>query len=318
MEIRLLAETIALWTRVPARWSARAIAGAARLLLFAWELILVSAVIQIGLALPMAEDFHRVSFTGLSANLIIVPLLSAVVPLGFAAIFTGWRWIAALAGWLLHIAARVADWHAQIEPAWRIADPPVWLAAAFVVSLIALAMLLRDRIWRWVAGAAVLGCFALLLWQPWPVVVGRGQLELTAIDVGQGDSLLVAFPDGKIMVVDAGGILTFGPHPRRPNLDTGEDVVSPYLWSRGIRRIDVLVVTHAHQDHIGGAVALAENFHPTQIWVGANPSADFLAAAGRLHIPVEPMHASAAFSFGGTKIEPLSPPADYASYTRRQ
>jgi competence protein ComEC len=213
---------------------------------------------------------------------------------------------------LLSIAARTADWHAHIEPSWRIANPPLWLAAAFTISLVALAMLLPHKIWRWVAGASVLGCFALLLWQPWPADVGRGQLELTAIDVGQGDSLLVVFPDGKIMVVDAGGILTFGPHPRPPNLDTGEDVVSPYLWSRGIRHIDVLVVTHAHQDHVGGAAALAENFHPGRIWVGANPSADFLAAARRLHIPVDAMHASGEFSFGGTKIEPLSPPADYS------
>ena len=124
VEIRLLAETLELWIGLRARWAARAIAALWRLLLFGWELILVSAVIQVGLALPMAEDFHRISFTGLSANLMIVPLLSAVVPLGFAAIFTGWRWIARIAGWLLTLAAKIADWHAHIEPSWRIANPP--------------------------------------------------------------------------------------------------------------------------------------------------------------------------------------------------
>jgi competence protein ComEC len=93
----------------------------------------------------------------------------------------------------------------------------------------------------------------------------------------------------------------------------GEDVVSPYLWSRGIRRIDVLVVTHAHEDHSGGAAAVAENFRPGRIWVGANPPEAFLATAAHLHIPIEAMRASDPFPFGGATIEPLSPPADYSN-----
>ncbi len=312
VEIRLLAEMVALWTGIASRWVSQALAALGRGVLFACELALISLVIQIGLALPMAEYFHRVSFTGLSANLIIVPLLSAVVPLGFIAILTGWHWIAALAGWLLGIAARTADWHAHIEPSWRIATPPLALAFGFVAALVALAFLLARPIWRWAAGTAVLACFGLLLWQPWAPEIARGTLELTAIDVGQGDSLLVVFPDGKIMVVDGGGVLSYGTYRRRSNLDTGEDVVSPYLWSRGIRRIDVLVVTHAHEDHSGGAAALAENFHPARIWVGASPPQSFLNAAGRLRIPVEAMRAAPAFSFGGATIEPLSPPLDYS------
>jgi len=321
VEIRLVAETFALWTGVasrgPARWAARwaaeAIATTVRGFLFAWELAVVSTVIQIGLALPMAEYFHRVSFTGLSANLLIVPLLSAVVPLGFLAIFTGSGWIAAFAGWLLDLAARTADWHARIEPSWRITSPPLWLALGFVIALIALAMLVDRRIGRWVAATAVLAFFAILLWQPWPPDVGRGTLEMTAIDVGQGDSLLVVFPEGKTMLVDGGGVLSYSPRKRRTNLDIGEDVVSPYLWTRGIRRLDVLVVTHAHEDHSGGAVAVAENFRPGRIWVGANPSPAILAAATRLHIPVDALRAADAFEFGGATIEPLSPPEDYAN-----
>ena len=73
-------------------------------------------------------------------------------------------------------------------------------------------------------------------------------LELTAIDVGQGDSILLVSPEGRTLLVDAGGL----PHWVHSELDIGEDVVSPYLWWRGISRLDVVALTHAHADHMGG------------------------------------------------------------------
>lgn len=315
VEVRLVAETLHYWTRLPLRWTLELLAWILRGALFAFEMAVISTVIQIGLALPMAEYFHRISFTGLTANLIVVPLLEAAIPLGFFAIFTGWSWAAAMAGWLLKIAARTADWHARLEPSWRVADPPLWLALGFTSALIAFSLLVRHRRARWVSAAAVIALFGLLLWQPWPAKVYPGTLELTAIDVGQGDSLLVVFPEGRRMLIDGGGVLQFGPRQRKPNLDTGEDVVSPYLWSRDIRRIDVLVATHAHEDHSGGIAALLENFRPRELWVGANPASAVVERAGQLHIRTVAVRAPASFEFSGARIEVLSPPAGYAAKT---
>ena len=116
----------------------------------------------------MAEYFHRVSFSGLTANLLIVPLLEAVVPIGFMAIFTGWRWVAGMAGLLLKISARIADWHADLEPSWRVPDPPLWLA----LGVRRRADRARDfgrgiEAWRCpVAARIVVACSRLLLWHP--------------------------------------------------------------------------------------------------------------------------------------------------------
>jgi competence protein ComEC len=142
----------------------------------------------------------------------------------------------------------------------------------------------------------------------------RGFLELTAIDVGQGDSLLVVFPGGRTMVIDAGGILQFG-HARRSNLDTGEDVVSPYLWNRGIRRIDVLVATHAHEDHSGGIGAIIENFRPHELWTGASPLPRVLERAAHFNVQVIEKRSGPPFEFSGATVEIVSPPPDYAANT---
>ena len=329
LEIRLAAETFEAWCQLPFVWCTEGVTVLLRAGIFVYEMALVSLAIQIGLALPMAVYFHRISFTGLTANVIIVPLLEAAVPIGFLAIFSGWRAPALLAGWLLKIAARTADWHARLEPAWRVSNPPLWLALGFAASLIVFAAVLRSARWRgragFLAGSLVTVLFGVIVWQPWTTPVAPHTLELTAIDVGQGDSLLVIFPEGRSMIVDGGGVLQFARRtpdrkaavpPRRPNLDTGEDVVSPYLWSRGIRRVDIIVATHAHQDHSGGLAALLENFHPREMWVGTNPSAELLRRAAELRIPVRSPNASAPpLDYGGARLEILSPPADFAPAT---
>ena len=317
VELRLLAETAYWITRMPAAWCARILGWICRVGLFTYDSVAVSLAIQVGLALPMAIYFHRFSFSGITANLVIVPALEVAVPLGFLAVFTHWTIPAKVAGWLLRAAAATADWHARWEPAWRLSNPPLWLAAALAVSLIVLAMAVRRGRRQWAAAAAVLVFFGILLWQPWPAAITTHSLELTAIDVGQGDSLLVVFPAGATMVVDGGGILQFGPRaseqtvPRRRRLDTGEDVVAPYLWGRGIRRLDVLVATHAHEDHSGGLLALLEDFHPRELWVGANPPEALSRRAAELHIPVLAKTASSPATYSGAQVEVLSPPAGY-------
>ena len=116
----------------------------ARVIFFVYEVVAISAVVQLGLALPMVVYFHRVGISGLSANAIVVPLMGVVVPVGFVAIFTGWHWVARIAGLLLSLSHRAVSWHAGIEPNWRIPSPPVWLGIALAAALIAAAFARRP------------------------------------------------------------------------------------------------------------------------------------------------------------------------------
>jgi competence protein ComEC len=86
-----------------------------------------------------------------------------------------------------------------------------------------------------------------------------GELRLTFLDVGQGDSALVDLPDGTLVVIDAGGAVFGGRDP-------GEHAVLPMLRARRRERIDTLIVTHPHPDHYGGVAALADALPIDAVW----------------------------------------------------
>jgi competence protein ComEC len=130
--------------------------------------------------------------------------------------------------------------------------------------------------------------------------------ELTAIDVAQGDSLLVVSPEGRTLLIDGGGPAGF---VRSNSFDVGEDVVSPYLWSRGFSRLDAVALTHPHSDHMDGLRAVITNFRPKELWIGPRHSdslVPLLEAAKRSGTAVRLLKTGDELALGTAHIDVLS------------
>jgi competence protein ComEC len=102
---------------------------------------------------------------------------------------------------------------------------------------------------------------------------GGHRLTVTFLDVGQGDGAVVEFPDGKIMIVDAG--------QRMEGYDVGSRVVIPYLRWKGIRRVDYLVVTHPHSDHLGGVPVILREVPVDEIIDAGSTASSYLCGEFR-------------------------------------
>lgn len=306
------------------RKAARVVGFAIRCAMWALELLLLSVVAEVLMSLPMMIYFHRLTPLALPANLfcvVLMPLLMVACSLMFA-LSCVWVPLAVPAGLaaalLLHAMTAVLHRVSTVHAAeWRVAEPSTGRVVA-MIALIALALWM-VRQGRRTAGwsAVVLACFVALLLMPAQLVGARGGLEITAIDVGQGDAILVVGPQGKTMLIDAGGPVGTAEMAASASYDVGEEVVSPYLWHRGIDRIDVMVLTHAHSDHMGGMPAVMRNFHPRELWIGVEAKTvafqQLMQEAKAEGVTVRRLYADDLMPWDATTVQVLSPSFDYVA-----
>jgi competence protein ComEC len=255
--------------------------------LFAASVCAEAALFPVG-----AFVFSRVTFAGLVLNFAAIPLMALAQLGGMATLALAWAVpsIASGFGFAAHVgAAGVAESARAVDFApWltcRVPPPAVLVMAAYYAGAIAWVALPGPSRLKRVSAALAIGAGLWILAAPASLTRAHGAtLDATFLDVGQGDAVFVRFPNGRSLLVDAGG--TAG------TFDVGARVIAPALWAAGLRRLTYLAVTHGDPDHIGGAASIVRDFGPGEVWYGVpvppheparllRTSADAIGAAWR-------------------------------------
>lgn len=224
-----------------------------RALIYAEELFWVSFVASFATLPITVQNFYVVTPSALAANMIVVPLSFLLFFCGVIYFFT-FSWappaLSFLPGamkLLMTVFTRSLEWIAAWPGACVAVGRLDWVLWS-VLTAGTLFLLWDPRFKSRLARAAALLLLAanVFLVQEAGRAAHR-RFEMTALDVGQGDSIYFEFPGGGNLLVDAG---------RGDSPDEGRRVVVPFLRSRGVRDLDALVISHPQADHIGGMASV--------------------------------------------------------------
>jgi competence protein ComEC len=211
----------------------------------------------------LAYTVHVISPIMLVTNLLVGPLLTAMLGVALLSPLAVIPFVARVLAWLLSMLAGMLDGMSGLFASIPyghlfLPAPSLWWLIGYYAALLLAVAAPRAGLPR-VSGAALwLGWLALL-----PVLSlthneEPGPVRMTALDVGQGQCVVVEVPGGPCVVLDCGST-SIGA--------VGERILAPYLWRRGRRTIDVLLISHADADHVNGLPQLFERFRVGRVYV---------------------------------------------------
>ena len=251
----------------------------------------VTIASNIGTTLITAYHFNQIPIAGIPVGPFIVGTASAIVTLTFLMVIAGLININLAEGFVPYIDTLISNEYPRkvityihenwnfLNPDWGLSflelmnitsslDWAVWKvktpSVAFILVYVAAVLYLKYWAWWWVQhGKKMLYPAAgiLVVWLT-TICIGiytkSSVLQVTFIDVGQGDSIFIRFPDGKNMLIDAGN--WYKNQRTHKVWDNGEKTVAPYLTHIGEHNIDVVLLTHPDNDHLGGLPHIVEEF----------------------------------------------------------
>ena len=233
---------------------------------------LVTFAAQIGTAPLIAYHFFRTYPLGMIVGPFAVGLVSLIVAMGMGSIGISLAWLplAKLLSVLNHVIISIFLLLIGLfGQAWGVVKltPPTF--GGFVLYI---AVYLGITHWRWVWGqlrvASLIGLSVVAIWVWDAAFHERGRLlEVVTLDVGQGDAAVVRFPDNRTMLIDGGIRRTYYDEKKQEmaDYDVGERIIEPYLDYHGIRKLDMVVLTHPDLVHGGGLGHILENFEVSRL-----------------------------------------------------
>ena len=308
-----------------------------RTIRFLFEAAMVSFIVQTAMIPISVYYFHRIAFSSVANNLWVAPTLAVETCLVIVGAVLGS--IADVFGRPFFLLANVTNevmlslprfFQGTLPQPARIPDLPYGNIAFVLFGLVILVLAVATLRWSpfvglgqrssrfdrpvFVSLIAIILLTALFVAHPFSSRTHDGKLHVTFLDVGQGDSIFIVFPNGKTMLVDGGGRFDYGKDDgfQRDHRSIGESVVSEFLWSEGRSRIDYVVATHADADHVQGLEDVVLNFDVGNAIFGRASPTDteldaLFAALERRNVPIERLSRGDTFNIGEVRVEILSP-----------
>ncbi|HZW83268.1 MAG TPA: DNA internalization-related competence protein ComEC/Rec2, partial [Candidatus Deferrimicrobium sp.] len=235
------------------------------------EAIFFPVAAQLATLPLLAYYFNQISLVGIVANILVTWFLAIILEVGLVALSLGALigaighflliplvYVIKLCTWLLESMARIPG------AAFWVITPPIWLVGLYYLGLYTWInrVSLQDKLEASLGtktkkyllrNASTWICISILICGLLLTSLSLGLprnklLEVEFLDVGQGDSILISTPSGKHYLLDGG--------PRSDKFDTGKAILLPYLFSKGIKGLDGVILSHPHDDHSGGLVEI--------------------------------------------------------------
>jgi competence protein ComEC len=272
-----------------------------KVLLAAVDFAVVSLSIQAVLLPYQAFVFHRIPFACIFANIVAIPLSGVLIlfSLVLVVLFPLQKLLVPIISFLIKVFFLGTDLFSGV---WLDVVPePRWIIVALFYALLFCILAIRSERLRRCAFAGCVLCVVTILFLRHPDV--NGSLRIRVLDVGQGDAILIDYPDGTHDLVDSGGFWN------SEALDAGESILFPALSSLQVTRIHRVFLTHAHADHMGGLVTLMRYIPVEHFYVSRFPYGDagFRHVVSNIAVSPEGIHAGTVFHQAGVDIRVLAP-----------
>lgn len=233
------------------------------------QAVSVTLAAQVAVLPVTSYYFSYFSLISVLANLIIVPLISLAMLFATLAMFGGLLWLPVAdilnvtTGTVLYIALKAAHFIAGLPfSVISVKQPSLPLIIGFYIILVGFIESIRNReiylrlkvIWHKYSARVILAGLTIAAAFLWAGIInsGNAKLEVTFLDIGQGDAAFIKSPHGKNIVIDTGG----KEKTDKSSFDPGERILVPFLRRQGINSVDLMVLSHPHADHIQGAEAI--------------------------------------------------------------
>ncbi len=227
-----------------------------------WMPLLVSLAAVLG-TLPLTAYYYgMIPVVVLFANLLVIPLIAGIVMLALFMLilrpFSGFltTGIGEIIDLIHNLLLLVVDLFADLPFAMiQVTNPSLIMVILLTFSFLSLLYIEKTRVRRIFALLSASILLLLII----PEFENDKALQITFLDVGQGDAAHISFPNGKTMLIDAGGT------------NHGQETILPFLKQLGTLKLDYIVASHAHDDHIGGMLPLLHKIEIDTMVMSAYP-----------------------------------------------